>query len=69
MNREWRRGAITLVPGYSLVDGAGDRVESVDGIEFAVEGGFVNVRVPGRAETQLVSAPAVAWIRCDDGKA
>ena len=69
MTRDWRKGAITLVPGYSLVDGDGERVESIEGIEFAIEGGFVNVRVPGCTETQLVSAPAVAWIRCGDGKA
>ncbi|GLZ80120.1 hypothetical protein Afil01_49270 [Actinorhabdospora filicis] len=65
MSRQWRKGAITLVPGYWLLDAAGERAESLDGIEFAVEGGFVNIRVEGREDVQLVSAPAVAHIRCD----
>lgn len=62
MNREWREGTIVLVPGYWLLDASGERVESLDGVEFAVEGGYVNVRVEGRPDVQLVSAPGVRWI-------
>lgn len=68
MNRQWREGAIELVPGYRLLDGANVPVETLEGVRFAVEGGFVNVAVPGRDDVQLVSAPAVAWIRCDSGE-
>ncbi|NUR71536.1 MAG: hypothetical protein HOU81_12015 [Hamadaea sp.] len=65
MKRQWRRGSIELNGGYALLDKDGQPAERLDDIRFAVEGGFVNVRVPGRAGTQLVSAPGVRRIQCD----
>jgi hypothetical protein len=65
MNREWRHGSIELVAGYRLFDANGDAVSTVADVEFAIEGGYVNVRIPGRADTQIVSAPGVRLIVCD----
>jgi hypothetical protein len=65
VNRDWRPGRVELRAGYSLVDADGIHQSTVDGVEFALEGGFVNVRIPGVAQVQLVSAPAVARIVCD----
>ncbi|MGV4986723.1 hypothetical protein ACWC0C_34605 [Streptomyces sp. NPDC001709] len=62
MNRDWRKGAIELVSGYTLKDAEGRPVDRADGIEFAIEGGFVNVRIPEVPGSQLVSAPAVRLI-------
>jgi hypothetical protein len=64
MNRDWRSGRVELCAGYHLVDADGQDQSTVDGVEFALEGGFVNVRVPGVEHVQLVSAPAVARIVC-----
>ncbi|UXY32345.1 hypothetical protein [Streptomyces sp. HUAS TT20] len=65
MNREWRKGAIELVSGCTLTDADGHRLGRAEGIEFAIEGGFVNVRLLGVPYTQLVSAPAVRLITCE----
>ncbi|MEV0270324.1 hypothetical protein AB0H43_16205 [Hamadaea sp. NPDC050747] len=65
MKRQWRRGSIELVGGYTLLDRTGEPVDRLEDIRFAVEGGFVNVRVPGRPGTQLVSAPSVRRIQCE----
>ncbi|GAA2742657.1 MULTISPECIES: hypothetical protein [Kitasatospora] len=65
MTREWRTGSIELVDGYALLDGEGREVRRLAGIEFAVEGGYLNVRVPGRDGLQLLSAPAVRSVRTD----
>ncbi|MFE0508647.1 hypothetical protein [Streptomyces sp. NPDC058964] len=65
MNREWRKGSIELVSGYTLTDADGRPAGRVEDADFAVEGGFINVRVPGHLHTQLVSAPAVRLITCD----
>ncbi|WP_214410620.1 hypothetical protein [Sphaerisporangium fuscum] len=62
MNRDWRTGSIELVTGYTLTDADGRRARRVDDVRFAIEGGFVNVRVPGVAHVQIVSAPAVGLI-------
>lgn len=65
MNREWRHGSIELVAGYALFDANGHAVIAVADVEFAIEGGYVNVRIPGRADTQIVPAPGVRLIVCD----
>jgi hypothetical protein len=65
MIREWRKGSIELVSGYTLTDADGRCVARVDGVDFAIEGGFVNVRLPGASGTELVSAPAVRLITCE----
>ncbi|GAA2663236.1 hypothetical protein [Nonomuraea recticatena] len=57
MNREWRTGSVELVDGYSLEGDLSD-------VLFAIEGGFMNIRVPGVDHTQIVSAPAVRAITC-----
>ncbi|MFG2822285.1 hypothetical protein ACGFX4_22990 [Kitasatospora sp. NPDC048365] len=62
MNREWRKGSVELVDGYVLLDGAGVPVRRLADVEFAVEGGYLNVRVPGREGVQLVSAPGVRLV-------
>ncbi|WP_327431289.1 MULTISPECIES: hypothetical protein [unclassified Streptomyces] len=64
MNRDWRKGSIELVPGYTLTDADNRPIDHADGIGFAIEGGFVNVQLPGVPYTQLVSAPAVRLITC-----
>ncbi|KUJ68516.1 hypothetical protein ACZ90_18180 [Streptomyces albus subsp. albus] len=65
MNRDWRKGSIELVPGYTLADADDRAIDRADSIEFTIEGGFVNVRLPGVSRTQLVSAPAVRLITCE----
>ncbi|MEU6068694.1 MULTISPECIES: hypothetical protein [Streptomyces] len=65
MNHEWRRGSIELVPGYTITDADGRPVSRAEGVDFALEGGFVNVRLSGAPHTQLVSAPAVRLITCE----
>jgi len=65
VNREWRKGSIELVSGYTVTDADGRPVGRAEGIDFAVEGGFINLRLPGVPHTQLVSAPAVRLITCD----
>jgi len=65
VNREWRRGSIELVSDYTITDADGRPVGRAEGIDFAVEGGFINLRLPGVPHTQLVSAPAVRLIACD----
>ncbi|MFF8429083.1 MULTISPECIES: hypothetical protein [unclassified Streptomyces] len=62
MNRDWRKGSIELVSGYTLMDAKSRPVGRADGIDFAIEGGFVHVRLPGVPGSQLVSAPAVRLI-------
>ncbi|GAA2362175.1 hypothetical protein [Nonomuraea africana] len=57
MNREWRAGSVELVEGYRLVGDLGD-------VLFAIEGGFVNIKVPGVDHIQIVSAPAIRAITC-----
>ncbi|MET7442291.1 hypothetical protein ACWERY_05655 [Streptomyces sp. NPDC004082] len=64
MNSNWRTGSIKLMPGYTLIDGAEQAVEQAEGVKFMIEGGFVNVQLPGAPHTQLVSAPAVRLITC-----
>ncbi|GHJ44503.1 hypothetical protein Cs7R123_18450 [Catellatospora sp. TT07R-123] len=64
MTRDWRRGSIRLIPGYHLLNAAGLPVAELAEVDFALEGGFVNVRVPGRDDVQLVSAPALHLITC-----
>ncbi|MFF5209222.1 hypothetical protein [Streptosporangium sp. NPDC000396] len=65
MNREWRTGSVELVDGYTVIDGKGLRVGRVESIRFAIEGGFVNIEVPGVEHVQIVSAPAVRLITCE----
>lgn len=59
MSMTWRTGAVNLVDGYTLRDSSGVDAPAVDGVEFAIEGGYLHVRVPGVDEIQVVSAPAV----------
>ncbi|MFE9424727.1 hypothetical protein ACFYNO_17345 [Kitasatospora sp. NPDC006697] len=66
MNREWRKGTVELLAGYALVGADGQEVERAEEVEFAIEGGYVNVRIPGVPHTQLVSAPAVRLITCPE---
>ncbi|WP_380283902.1 hypothetical protein [Kitasatospora purpeofusca] len=57
----WREGAsIELMSGYALLDGARTPRTRLTGVRLAIEGGFVHVAVPGTADVQVVSAPAVA---------
>ncbi|UXY32423.1 hypothetical protein [Streptomyces sp. HUAS TT20] len=53
MIREWRKGSIELVSGYTITDADGRSVGRAEGVDFALEGGFVNVRLPG--------APIPSW--------
>ncbi|MDI1465662.1 hypothetical protein QEZ54_32295 [Catellatospora sp. KI3] len=64
MTRDWRRGSIRLLPGYHLLDAAGLPAAELPVVDFALEGGFVNVRVPGRDDIQIVSAPSLHLITC-----
>ncbi|WP_433346453.1 hypothetical protein ACQP25_27195 [Microtetraspora malaysiensis] len=64
MNRDWRNGSVELVDGYTITDGEGRAVGAMQGVRFAIEGGFVNIEVPGVTEVQIVSAPAVRRIVC-----
>ncbi|WP_395292462.1 hypothetical protein ACF9IK_01870 [Kitasatospora hibisci] len=60
----WRENAaVELVPGYTLADADGAQRAELAGVSLAVEGGFVHVAVPGAADVQVVSAPAVRRIR------
>ncbi|MGW3208329.1 hypothetical protein [Streptomyces sp. NPDC001135] len=65
MIREWRRGSIELVAGYTITDAEGRSASRAADVEFALEGGFVHVRLPGARHTQVVSAPAVRLITCE----
>ncbi|MFI7006335.1 hypothetical protein [Streptomyces sp. NPDC050145] len=62
MSREWRRGTIELDTAYTVFSADGRRVSRATGVDFAIEGGFVNIRVPGVPRVQVVSAPAVRLI-------
>ncbi|POX51180.1 hypothetical protein C3489_20835 [Streptomyces sp. Ru71] len=64
MSREWRTGTIELLPGYAFVDADGHAVGRAEDVEFTLEGGFVNARLPGVPHTQVVSAPALRLITC-----
>jgi hypothetical protein len=64
MTRDWRTGSIELMDGYALTDTDGRRTARADGVRFAIEGGFVNIRLPGVPHIQVVSAPAVRLISC-----
>ncbi|MCG6498771.1 hypothetical protein [Kitasatospora sp. A2-31] len=60
----WRDdAAVELVPGYALADTDGTARAEVAGVRVAVEGGYLHVAVPGVADIQVVSAPAVRRIR------
>lgn len=61
MTANWRTGTVHLRDGYTLVGKGGVRTASADA-DFALEGGFVHVRIPGADTVQIVSAPAVARI-------
>jgi hypothetical protein len=65
MNRTWRNGSIELVDGYILTDAEGQRVTALEEARFAIEGGYVNVEVPGVPRTQIVSAPTIRLLTCD----
>ncbi|MFI1169264.1 hypothetical protein ACH4UM_38315 [Streptomyces sp. NPDC020801] len=65
MTSQWRKGSIELVPGYSLTDADNHRVDRAEHVDFAIEGGYVSIRLPGVPCTQLVSAPAVRLITCE----
>ncbi|MFD8396317.1 hypothetical protein ACFV2N_45870 [Streptomyces sp. NPDC059680] len=43
MIREWRKGSIELVTGYTITDSDGRCVGRAEGVDFALEDGFVNV--------------------------
>ncbi|NUP80256.1 MAG: hypothetical protein HOV96_22205, partial [Nonomuraea sp.] len=60
----WRTGSIELLDGYTLTDSAGHHVTTLQGIRFAIEGGYVNIEVPGVPHTQIVSAPAIRLLTC-----
>jgi len=64
MNPTWRNGSIELLDGYTLTAPDGRSVTALQGIRFAIEGGYVNVEVPGVPHTQIVSAPAVRLLTC-----
>ncbi|WP_027343874.1 hypothetical protein [Hamadaea tsunoensis] len=64
MKREWRRGSIALTAGYAIFNADGELVQNLADVQFALEGGFVNIRVAGRDDTQVVSAPALSLITC-----
>ncbi|MFE1949302.1 hypothetical protein ACFW9D_02400 [Streptomyces sp. NPDC059524] len=66
MSRQWRKGTIDLLTGYAVFSADGRRVSRVTGVDFAIEGGFVNIRVPGVPRVQLVSAPAVRLITVEE---
>lgn len=61
MTVNWRTGTVHLRPGYTLAGNDGEPTASADA-DFALEGGFVHVRIPGADTVQIVSAPAVARI-------
>lgn len=61
MSPAWRTGTVRLRPGYMLLDGHGAATGTVDAA-FAIEGGYVHVRVPGAPRVQVVGAPAVEHI-------
>ncbi|GAA4950820.1 hypothetical protein GCM10023205_09470 [Yinghuangia aomiensis] len=61
MTANWRTGTVHLRDGYTLVGKDGGSTASADA-DFALEGGFVHVRIPGTDTVQIVSAPAVARI-------
>lgn len=61
MSPTWRTGTIRLRPGYSLLDANGAETGTADG-DFAIEGGYVHVRLPGAPQVQVVGAPAVELI-------
>ncbi|MFI2367543.1 hypothetical protein [Streptomyces sp. NPDC018833] len=62
MTRDWRTGSIELVDGYTLSGADGRRITRADDVRFAIEGGFVNIRLPEVPHIQVVSAPAVRLI-------
>jgi hypothetical protein len=64
MSLTWRNGSIELMDGYTLYDSRGSRVSALDGIRFAIEGGYINIEVPGNPHTQIISAPAVRLLLC-----
>lgn len=60
MGLTWREAAsIELVESAFLTDAEGVRQTRLTGVGFAVEGGYLHIRVPGRDEVQVVSAPMV----------
>ncbi|WP_436773084.1 hypothetical protein [Yinghuangia sp. YIM S09857] len=61
MSPMWRTGTIRLRPGYTFRDSNGAATGTADG-DFAIEGGYVHVRVPGAPLVQVVGAPAVELI-------
>ncbi|NUU25484.1 MAG: hypothetical protein HOV68_28855 [Streptomycetaceae bacterium] len=61
MSPTWRQGVIELAPGFRVVGPDGAWAERAEG-EFAIEGGYVHLRIAGVAEVQIVSAPAVRRI-------
>lgn len=65
MTREWRSGSIHLVNGYTLTLPGGEVGSEAHDVRFALEGGFVNIQIPGVPGTQVISAPAVRRIVCD----
>ncbi|MFI7424259.1 hypothetical protein [Nonomuraea sp. NPDC049684] len=65
MNPTWRNGTVELLDGYTLTNSEGRRVPTVAGVRFAIEGGYLNVEVPGVPHIQIVSAPAVRLVTCD----
>ncbi|GGS99346.1 hypothetical protein ACFFV7_20405 [Nonomuraea spiralis] len=65
MNPTWRSGTVELLDGYTLTDSEGRRTSTVHGVRFAIEGGYLNVEVPGVPHVQIVSAPAVRLVTCD----
>ncbi|WP_040740428.1 carboxymuconolactone decarboxylase family protein, partial [Nocardia tenerifensis] len=63
MTPNWRPARnVTLVEGYTLLDGDGRPVRTIDDVEVRIEGGFLHIRIPNTPTVQTVSAPAVSLI-------
>lgn len=59
MAREWHRGSIELMNGYTVMDGDGKMANQVENARFSIEGGFLYVDVHGTDDLQVVSSDAV----------
>lgn len=58
MTPTWRTGTVRLRPGFTVLAADGTETDRVDA-DFAVEGGYLHIRVPGTDLVQVVGAPAV----------
>jgi hypothetical protein len=59
MTREWLSGSVELVTDYTLTNAEGRAVSTLADIQFAIEGGYVHIAVPGLDHHQILSAPAI----------